>query len=104
VLCPGVVRTPILPDGGKYGRAPITDLDAETKKALWERLRPMDPDLFADKALRSRPPGCGPRHVPAWWRGLRLLNAVLPSLAEALGLRELRRVAARMRPRGAPRD
>jgi NAD(P)-dependent dehydrogenase (short-subunit alcohol dehydrogenase family) len=104
VLCPGVVRTPIIPDGGKYGRAPATDLDAETKKAMWERLRPMDPDVFADKALRAVARNRGVVIVPAWWHGLRLLNAVLPSLAEALGLRQLQRVAARMPPRGTPRD
>jgi hypothetical protein len=31
--------------------------------------------------------------VPAWWQALRLLNVLFPSLSEALGRRELRRMA-----------
>jgi len=92
VLCPGVVRTPILQDGGKYGRSPLTDLDAETKMALWERLRPMAPDIFAAKALDAVARNRGLIIIPAWWRVLRLLNGLFPSLAEAAARRELRRI------------
>jgi NAD(P)-dependent dehydrogenase (short-subunit alcohol dehydrogenase family) len=100
VLCPGVIRTPILQDGGKYGRAPLTDLDAQTKRAMWERLRPMAPDLFAVKALDAVARNKGLIIIPAWWRALRLLNGLFPSLAEAGARRELRRLASVMR-RGA---
>jgi NAD(P)-dependent dehydrogenase (short-subunit alcohol dehydrogenase family) len=97
VLCPGVVRTPILPDGGRYGRSPLSDLDADTKWALWERLRPMDPDAFAAKALTAVVRNKGIIVVPTWWHLLRLVNAVFPSLSEALGRRELRRLAPLLR-------
>ncbi|MCG6927705.1 MAG: SDR family oxidoreductase [Acidobacteria bacterium] len=93
VLCPGVIRTPILQDGGKYGRAPITDLSAETKAAMWERLRPMAPEVFAVKVLDAVARNKGIIIVPAWWHALRLLNVLFPSLSEALGRRELRRMA-----------
>jgi short-subunit dehydrogenase len=104
VLCPGVVRTPIIPDGGKYGRPLRLEMDAETKRVMWERLRPMDPDVFARKTLRALARNQGVVIVPAWWRVLRFLNAIFPSLAEALGRRELRRVAAQMRRREGPRE
>ena len=98
VLCPGVVRTPILEDGGKYGRSPLTDLDSETKTAMWERLRPMDPDVFAAKALDAVARNQGLIIIPAWWRVLRLLNGLFPSLAEAAARWELRRMAPLLRP------
>jgi len=98
VLCPGVIRTPILQDGGKYGRAPLTDLDAETKTAMWERLRPMAPDFFAAKALDAVARNRGLVIIPAWWHVLRLLNGLVPSLAEAAARRELRRIAPLLRP------
>ncbi|MGB5812603.1 MAG: SDR family oxidoreductase, partial [Polyangiales bacterium] len=50
VLCPGAIRTPIL-TAGKYGRLNMGE-GAEAKvMEIWERLRPMDADLFARKAL-----------------------------------------------------
>jgi NAD(P)-dependent dehydrogenase (short-subunit alcohol dehydrogenase family) len=97
VICPGVVRTPILPDGGRYGRSPLSHLDADTRWALWERLRPMDPDAFAAKALAAVARNKGIIVVPAWWHLLRLVNALFPSLSEALGRRELRRLAPLLR-------
>jgi len=98
VLCPGVIRTPILQDGGKFGRSPLTDLDTETKTAMWERLRPMDPDVFAAKALDAVARNKGLIIIPVWWRVLRLLNGLFPSLAEAAARRELRRMAPLLRP------
>ena len=50
VLCPGVIRTPILDGGGRHGRL-RNFLDADTQRLLWERVRPMDVDVFARKAL-----------------------------------------------------
>jgi NAD(P)-dependent dehydrogenase (short-subunit alcohol dehydrogenase family) len=101
VLCPGVIRTPILQDGGKYGRSPLTYLPAETKAALWERLRPMAPEVFAVKVLDAVARNKGIIIVPAWWHVLRLVNVLFPSLSEALGRRELRRMAPLLR-RQAP--
>jgi NAD(P)-dependent dehydrogenase (short-subunit alcohol dehydrogenase family) len=97
VLCPGVIRTPILQDGGKYGRSPVTNLPAETKTALMERLRPMAPDVFSVKVLDAVARNKGIIVVPAWWHVLRLVNVLFPSLSEALGRRELRRMALLLR-------
>ena len=91
VLCPGVIRTPILEDGGRYGRLAMK-LDPETMRALWERLRPMHPDLFAAKALDAVARNRGLIIIPAWWRLLRVIGALFPSLGVALAVRDLRRV------------
>ena len=90
VMCPGVIRTPILVRAGKYGRLPGA-LDPETERALWNRLRPMEPDLFAAKALDAVARNRGLIVIPAWWRAFRMVNAVFPGLGEALALREYRK-------------
>ncbi len=90
VMCPGVIRTPILVRAGKYGRLPVA-LDPETERALWNRLRPMEPDLFAAKALDAVARNRGLIVIPGWWRAFRLVNAILPRLGEALALREYRK-------------
>lgn len=40
VLCPGVIRTPIL-TGGKFGRFEMSGMSDEDVLTLWERMRPM---------------------------------------------------------------
>jgi NAD(P)-dependent dehydrogenase (short-subunit alcohol dehydrogenase family) len=91
VICPGVIRTPILEEGGRYGRL-AAKMDLETMRELWERLRPMDPDLFAAKALDAVARNRGLIIIPAWWRLLRVVGTLFPSLGEALAARDLRRV------------
>lgn len=63
VLCPGTIHTPIL-RGGKYGRTSGTE--------GWEKRRPMEPDVFARKALdavgRNQPTILIPKwYKAAWW-------------------------------------
>jgi NAD(P)-dependent dehydrogenase (short-subunit alcohol dehydrogenase family) len=89
-LCPGVVRTPILEGGGRHGR--VQALDPATQKRLWERMRPMDPDAFARRALDDVLRNRGVIVHPAWWRALRALDGVAPSLVEAIARREVERV------------
>lgn len=91
VLCPGVVRTPILDDGGRHGHVRLA-FDAATRKRLWERLRPMDVDTFARRALDDVARGRAVVVHPAWWRPARLLDAVAPWLLEALWRREMRKL------------
>ncbi|MEM8608080.1 MAG: SDR family oxidoreductase [Myxococcota bacterium] len=79
-LCPGVVRTPIL-TAGKFGRLNMRD-GAETKVLeLWERLRPMDVDVFAKKALRAIDRNRPIIIEPAHWRLFYLLERVSPRLS-----------------------
>jgi NAD(P)-dependent dehydrogenase (short-subunit alcohol dehydrogenase family) len=91
VLCPGVVRTPILDAGGRHGRVRLS-LDAATQQRLWERLRPMDADAFARRAVDDVARGREVIVHPAWWRAVRLLEAVAPSLLEAAWRREMRKL------------
>jgi NAD(P)-dependent dehydrogenase (short-subunit alcohol dehydrogenase family) len=91
VLCPGVVRTPIL-DGGRHGRL-RNFVPAETLSALNEKLRPMDPAVFAARALADVARNRAVIVHPAWWRLLPLLSRLAPWLLNAL----LRREYARMR-------
>ena len=93
-LCPGVVRTPILEDGGRHGRVPAF-LVAALQKEMWERLRPMGADDFARRALDDVARNRGVIVHPAWWRLVRWLDGVLPSFGEALARRGLERIRAR---------
>jgi NAD(P)-dependent dehydrogenase (short-subunit alcohol dehydrogenase family) len=91
LLCPGVVRTPLV-DGGRHGRLK-NFIPRDALQALNEQLRPMDVDLFARRVLRDVARNRGVIIHPAWWRLVSLLSAVAPWLLAAL----LRRVYARVR-------
>ena len=79
VLCPGVVRTPILEGGGKYGKM-LIDTPAERVRQLWEKLKPMSPDLFAKKVLNSVAKNKAIIIVPTWWKLFWWINRLSPSL------------------------
>ena len=93
VLCPGVIRTPILEGGGRHGRV-RNFLDPGIQKALLERTRPMDVDVFAHRALDDVARNRAVIIYPAWWRVLRLLSAFAPSFMDALARRELAKIRA----------
>ena len=93
VLCPGVIRTPILEGGGRHGRV-RNFLDPGIQKALWERTRPMDVDVFAHRALDDVARNRAIIVHPAWWRVLRFLSGVAPSLMDALARREFEKLGA----------
>jgi NADP-dependent 3-hydroxy acid dehydrogenase YdfG len=78
VLCPGVVRTPIL-TGGQYGRH--NGVSDEDLLRLGEALRPMAPDTFAERALRAVLRGHAIIVVPAWWKALWYLERLSPALS-----------------------
>jgi len=55
VLCPAFIRTPILENGGRYGKT-IVELSAEQQQIIAkmvEKLKPIEPVLFARKALNG---------------------------------------------------
>lgn len=83
VMCPGVVRTPIL-DGGKYGRIRGLQVDAETVRELFERMRPMAPDAFARQALAAVARNQAIIVAPTWWKLFWYLERVSPTLSIAL--------------------
>jgi len=91
VLCPGVIRTPILEGGGKYGKM-LIDMPAERVRRLWEKLKPMDPNLFARKVLKSVAKNKAIIIVPSWWRVYWWINRLSPSLGMFLSQRQFQRV------------
>lgn len=81
VICPGVIRTPILYDGGKYGKL-ISEkkIPGEKMEKEFERLKPMEPRVFARKVLKKVARNKAIIVVPAWWKIFWWLNRFSPSL------------------------
>ncbi|WP_166908342.1 SDR family oxidoreductase [Mycobacterium sp. DL440] len=80
-LCPGVIRTPIL-SGGKFGRLKGPGVrDEDFVKKVWEPLRPMAPDVFADRVVRAVMRGDAMIIVPAWWKLFWYLERLSPRLS-----------------------
>jgi NADP-dependent 3-hydroxy acid dehydrogenase YdfG len=89
VLCPGVIRTPIL-TFGKYGR--YNGVSDEDLLKFWEPFRPMAPEKFADRALRAVLRGDTIIVVPAWWKAFWYLERLSPALAMRLAKAGLKRI------------
>jgi NAD(P)-dependent dehydrogenase (short-subunit alcohol dehydrogenase family) len=88
VLCPGVIRTPILENGGKYGKL-LQPISLERQRSLWERLGPMDPAKFAKQVLRAVARNRSVIIVPRRWRLIWWLNRLSPAMGQLLGRRYL---------------
>ena len=95
VLCPGVIRTPILESGGKYGRM-LIDVPPEQVRQMWERLKPMSPSLFAEKVLNSVAKNRAIIIVPSWWKVFWWINRLSPSLWIAFAQRSFQRRQKKM--------
>ncbi|MFZ1177741.1 MAG: SDR family oxidoreductase [Mycobacterium sp.] len=91
VFCPGVIRTPIL-TGGRYGRTDIAGISDEEILKMWERLRPMAPEKFAERALRAVLRGDAIIVVPAWWKAFWYLERLSPALSMRVAKVLLKRV------------
>jgi NAD(P)-dependent dehydrogenase (short-subunit alcohol dehydrogenase family) len=78
VLCPGVIRTPIL-GGGKYGRMPPS-WSSDVQQRSMERLRPLDPYILAEQTLRAVARNKAIIVIPAWWKIIWWMNRLSPSL------------------------
>lgn len=87
VLCPGVIRTPII-EGGRYGST-VGGLSEEAMKNLFESLKPMDVDLFADRAVRDIVRNKEIIIHPAKWRWIWRMHRLFPSLSFAAGRKSL---------------
>jgi NAD(P)-dependent dehydrogenase (short-subunit alcohol dehydrogenase family) len=79
VLCPGAIRTPILEGGGKYGKMFI-DISPEELRRMWEKLRPMSPNQFAKRVLKSVAKNKAIIIAPPWWKLFWWINRLSPSL------------------------
>ena len=82
VFCPGPIRTPIL-HGGKYGKQ-LMNLSDEQLLEIFEKLKPMSPDVFAKKALNAVAKNKAIIIVPSFWKLLWWLNRLSPVLGMAL--------------------
>jgi NAD(P)-dependent dehydrogenase (short-subunit alcohol dehydrogenase family) len=100
VVCPGPIRTPIL-TGGKYGRTNMTGISDETVLKMWERLRPMDVDLFARKALRAVLRNEAIIVIPGWWKAFWYVERLSPSLGATLAELAMERMRAQLEAVGA---
>lgn len=83
VLCPGVVRTPILAGGGRFGRL-LVPISRELIARGWERFKPMPPELFAQRALNAVAGNKAIIIEPPGWRWFWRLGRLSPSLCMAL--------------------
>ena len=80
VFCPGVIRTPMM-KGGQYGRMKIAGVSDEEFLKFAERLRPMAPEKFAERALRAVLRGDAIIVVPAWGKAFWYLERLSPALS-----------------------
>jgi NAD(P)-dependent dehydrogenase (short-subunit alcohol dehydrogenase family) len=90
VICPGVIRTPIL-EGGQYGKIK-TNIPDEKLRDMWEELKPMAPDLFAKKALNAIAKNRAIIVVPAKWKLIWWLNRLSPSLGMAFAQNRFQKI------------
>lgn len=67
VLCPGTVRTPLLGNGGKFGRQ-LSKTSVQQSLKDWEQLKPMDVDTFARKTLKAVAKNQAIIIYPSWYR------------------------------------
>lgn len=95
VLCPGVVRTPILEGGGRYGKM-LIDVSPGKVRQLWEKLKPMSPNLFAEKVLRLVAKNRAIIIVPSWWKVYWWVNRLSPSLGIFLSQKQFQRVQEKL--------
>ena len=91
VLCPGAIRTPILANGGKFGRI-LYNVTSEKILSLWEKSRPIDPDELVSKALKAIAKNTAIIVVPSWWK----LVWGIHRLSPMLGMRLCRRAFIEM--------
>ena len=90
VICPGAIRTPILEGGGKYGKM-LIDIPPEQFRRMWEKLKPMSPNVFAEKVLNSVAKNKAIIIVPSWWKLFWWMNRLSPSLGISLAQRRFQK-------------
>jgi NAD(P)-dependent dehydrogenase (short-subunit alcohol dehydrogenase family) len=88
VLCPGVIRTPIIA-GGRYGIfvGARPEQQREALARLFEGFRPMDVRVFAAKVLDQVARNRAIIVVPGWWKSLWWLERLSPGLVLVLARR-----------------
>lgn len=90
VLCPGVIRTPIL-QGGNYGKI-LMDIPDEKLRAMWEEFKPMPPNIFAKKALKAVAKNKAIIIEPGQWKLVWWLDRLSPSLVMAIAQNRFKKI------------
>ncbi|HEY8074243.1 MAG TPA: SDR family oxidoreductase, partial [Labilithrix sp.] len=106
-LCPGAIETPIL-TGGKFGRLNYEGVRREQLRSLWDKARPMAPDVFAKKVVDAVVRNTAIIVVPSWWKAFWYVDRLSPGLSMRIWARVhdgLRRDLERMgaKPRQEPK-
>jgi len=83
VVCPGLIRTPIM-EGGRFGRIKLKT-DVERMRAQWDRLRPMAPEALAHRVLDAVERNRAIIIEPRWWKLFWYLERLSPALSERFG-------------------
>jgi NAD(P)-dependent dehydrogenase (short-subunit alcohol dehydrogenase family) len=94
VICPGVIRTPIL-EGGKYGKM-LIDIPPEQLRRMWERFKPMPPNIFANKVLNSVAKNKAIIIVPSWWKLFWWINRLSPSFGIFLAQKHFQKMEKKL--------
>ncbi len=90
VICPGVIRTPIL-EGGKYGKM-LLEIPPEQMHRFFEKLKPMAPNVFAKKVLDSVAKNRAIIIFPSWWKRFWWINRLSPSLGIFLAQKQFQKM------------
>jgi len=80
VVCPGVIRTPIL-TGGKYGKLRVKGLTDDLMNGMWEQMRPMAPEVHAKLVVDSVERDEAIIVHPWYWRPMWYLDRLSPKLS-----------------------
>jgi NAD(P)-dependent dehydrogenase (short-subunit alcohol dehydrogenase family) len=99
VICPGVIRTPIL-EGGRYGKM-LVEFPPEKARDMWERLKPMPSNIFAQKVLNAVAKNKAIIIFPSWWRRIWWINRLSPSLGIFLGQKHYRALLKEFEGKGS---
>ena len=89
VVCPGLIRTPIM-EGGRFGRIKL-ETDMSRMRVEYERLRPMAPEALARRVLDAVERNRAIIIAPRWWKLIWYLERLSPALAERFGYIAYRR-------------
>jgi NAD(P)-dependent dehydrogenase (short-subunit alcohol dehydrogenase family) len=92
VLCPGFIRTPILEGGGKYGKM-LIEMRLEQQRRMWERFKPMSPNIFAQKVVHSVAKNKAIIIVPSWWKLFWWMERLSPALGRSLARKSFQKFA-----------
>jgi len=82
VFCPGFVRTAILEGGGEYGKTLIDWSPGQQKHMMKmvEKLKPINPNIFAERALKSVAKNKAIIVVPSWWKLFWWIHRLFPTI------------------------